>query len=102
MSTNQFHLYNATFLNRSLLTVLLPRSVFIMNFFPISRVGLTPASFNWNILIVSCILRRIFRVALQLTLHFQFGAVVIIAAVYFIIHGRKVYAGPVAYVRKDI
>ena len=27
--------------------------IFIMNFFPISRVDLTPASFNWNILIVS-------------------------------------------------
>jgi amino acid transporter len=27
--------------------------VFIMNFFPISPQGLTPATFNWNILIVS-------------------------------------------------
>ncbi|KAF2766876.1 amino acid transporter [Teratosphaeria nubilosa] len=56
--------------------------VFIMNFFPISPVDLTPATFNWNILI--------------------FGAVVLIAGAYYAVHGRHVYAGPVAYVRKDV
>jgi len=53
-----------------------------MNFFPESPVGLTPVTFNWNVLI--------------------FGAVVVIAGVYYFFHGRKVYVGPVAYVRKDM
>ncbi|KAK3614492.1 hypothetical protein LTR56_027217 [Elasticomyces elasticus] len=53
-----------------------------MNFFPISPVGLNAVTFNWNILIT--------------------GAVVIIAGIYYFVHGRKVYDGPVAYVRKDV
>ncbi|KAK5705709.1 hypothetical protein LTR17_021444 [Elasticomyces elasticus] len=66
----------------NILSVLFLSLVFIMNFFPISPVGLNAVTFNWNILIT--------------------GAVVIIAGIYYFVHGRKVYDGPVAYVRKDV
>ncbi|OQO08167.1 hypothetical protein B0A48_06961 [Cryoendolithus antarcticus] len=55
---------------------------FIMNFFPLSPIDLTPVSFNWNIVI--------------------FAGVLILAAAYYAVKGRKVYDGPVAYIRKDI
>lgn len=32
----------------------------------------------------------------------QFGGVVLFAGIYYAVRGRHVYAGPVAYVRKDL
>ena len=71
-----------------------------MNFFPISPHGLTPVSFNWNIVIVTTSLLPDSTCALLTVL--QFAGVVAIAGIYYAIRGRKVYVGPVAYVRKDI
>ncbi|GAB7354742.1 hypothetical protein MBLNU459_g5153t1 [Dothideomycetes sp. NU459] len=56
--------------------------IFVLSFFPQSPVDLSAATFNFNIVI--------------------FSGVFLIAGVYFLVHGRKVYTGPVAYVRKDI
>ncbi|KAK8198760.1 hypothetical protein M8818_006627 [Zalaria obscura] len=66
----------------NIFSVLFLTLVFIFSFFPESPQGLNAVSFNWNILI--------------------FGAVVILSGIYFVAHGRKVYVGPVAYVKKDI
>ena len=79
----------------------LGNSVFVLNFFPISPVDLTPVSFNWNILIVSMLsLQQASRSLTQISS--QFGAVLMLATAYFAVKGRKVYVGPVVYVRKDL
>jgi amino acid transporter len=54
---------------------------FIMTFFP-STPHPDPVSMNWNILV--------------------FGTVVVFSVAYFLVRGRHRYAGPVAYVRKDL
>lgn len=37
-----------------------------------------------------------------LTDSLQFGGVIVFAGIYYAVKGRHVYAGPVAYVRKDL
>lgn len=66
----------------NIIAVLFLSLIFILSFFPQSPVDLSPATFNFNIVI--------------------FAGVFLIAGVYFLVHGRKVYHGPVAYVRKDL
>ncbi|KAJ9618854.1 hypothetical protein H2203_008670 [Taxawa tesnikishii (nom. ined.)] len=66
----------------NIFSVLFLTLIWIMTFFPQSPVNLNVVSFNWNILI--------------------FGAVVVLSGLYFLIKGRHVYDGPVAYVRKDL
>jgi choline transport protein len=55
--------------------------VFIMSFFPTSRQGLTAVSMNWASLV--------------------YAAVVGLAIILYVIHGRHVYRGPVVHVRRD-
>jgi amino acid transporter len=54
--------------------------IFVFSFFPMGPKP-NPAGMNWSIL--------------------MFGSTIIFSWVYYYLHGRHVYAGPVAYVRKS-
>jgi choline transport protein len=54
---------------------------FIMTFFP-QVPNPDPAAMNWSIVV--------------------FGSVVVFSVLYFLVRGRHQYAGPVAYVKKDL
>lgn len=70
-----------------------------MNFFPTSPIGLNTVTFNWNVVIVSY---DVGVLKYYISDRTQFFSVLWIAAVYFVLRGRKIYTGPVAYVRKNI
>ncbi|KAF2013612.1 amino acid transporter [Aaosphaeria arxii CBS 175.79] len=65
----------------NIFSVLFLTLAFIMTFFPPERNPST-ATMNWNILV--------------------FGFIVLWSITYFLFKGRKVYVGPVEYVRKDL
>lgn len=64
-----------------MLAVLYLSVVFIFSFFPAS-VAVDAENMNWSSLI--------------------YGATLVFSIVWFFVRGRKEYAGPVEYVRKDI
>ena len=51
-----------------------------MSFFP-EATPVTASTFNWNIAI--------------------YGFVLVFAVVYYLVHGRRVYAGPVVLIKRD-
>lgn len=84
----------------NIVSVLFMILCFVMNFFPQSPHELTAVSFNWNIVIVSTgHVVIVFGISADKT---QFGGVIVFAGIYYAFKGRHVYAGPVAYVRKDL
>lgn len=66
----------------NIIAVLFLTLIFVLSFFPQSPADLTAATMNFNVVI--------------------FAGVFLIAGVYVVVHGKKVYTGPVAYVRKDL
>jgi choline transport protein len=64
----------------NIIAVLFLLLIFVFAFFPLGT-PVTPETMNWSSLI--------------------YGTIVVFAVVYFFVHGRKVYEGPVVLVKQD-